>query len=214
MNRIAVFFLPMLFLASGFISSASADDPLAGLVIEPEADVECDRDKDYGRWKDADDDGEDTRQEILIAESLVPVTRDKKSRVVEGLWVGPYAGFVTRDPRQLDIDHVVAVCEAHKSGAHEWEQDQRIAFANHLASPRHLVATWLSTNRSKWKRDPAEWLPPNRAYWCTYLNDWIAIKRGWGLSVDPDEAASIRKGLRVCERYAKDDHLDGRHDLE
>ena len=204
----------LIVMMGAFFSSAFAEDPLAGLVIEREAEVECDRVKDYSRWEDADGDGEHTRQEVLAAESLVPVTRGEDGRVAEGLWVGPYAGFVTRDPRQLDIDHVVAVCEAHESGAHAWDQDQRTAFANHLAVPHHLVATWFSTNRSKWKRDPAEWLPPNRAYWCTYLNDWIAIKREWKLSVDPDEAASIRKGLRVCGRYAKGDHLDGRHDPE
>ena len=211
MASIVTLFFSTLFLATGLVASASAADPLAGLVVEPEAKVDCDRDKDYGKWNDADGDGEDTRQEVLIVESLVPVTRDEKGRVAEGLWVGPYAGFVTRDSRQLDIDHVVAVCEAHESGAHAWDQDQRIAFANHLAGGHHLVATWRSTNRSKGKRDPSEWLPPNRSYWCAYLNDWIAIKREWILSVDPDEAASIRKGLRVCERYAKGDHLDGRH---
>lgn len=195
-------------------SSAFAADPLAGLVIEREAEVECDRGKNYGRWGDADGNGHDTRQEVLAAESLVPVTRGEDGRVVKGLWVGPYAGFVTRDPGQLDIDHVVAVCEAHESGAHAWEQDRRIAFANDLAVPHHLVAAWEATNASKWKRDPAEWLPPNRAYWCTYFNDWIAIKREWKLSVDPDEAAALRKGMRVCERYAKGDHLDGRHDRQ
>ena len=203
--------LPMVMLAA-FLSSAFAEDPLAGLMIEPEADVDCDRETHYGKWEDVDDDGDDTRQEVLAAESLVPVTRNEDGHIDKGLWVGPYAGFVTHDPGLLDIDHVVAVCEAHESGAHAWAKDRRIKFANHLGAPHHLVATWFSTNRSKGKRDPTDWLPPNRAYWCTYLNDWIAIKREWKLSVDPDEAASIRKGLRVCERYAKRDHLDGRHD--
>ena len=116
MARIVILFLSTLFLATGLVASASAADPLAGLVIDPEAKVDCDRDKDYGQWKDADGDGEDTRQEVLIVESLVPVTRDEKGRVAEGLWVGPYAGFVTRDSRQLDIDCVFRCIPITDSG--------------------------------------------------------------------------------------------------
>ena len=69
-------------------------------------------DSNYGKWSDDDRDGEDTRQEVLIAESWVPVAKDSKGKVDKGLWVGPYAGFVTRDSEDLDIDHMVPLCEA------------------------------------------------------------------------------------------------------
>ena len=77
----------LIVMMGALFSSAFAEDRLAGLVIEREAEVECDRAKDYDRWEDADGDGEDTRQEVLAAESLVPVTRGEDGRVAEGLWV-------------------------------------------------------------------------------------------------------------------------------
>ena len=198
------------------MASADGGEPLHGITIASEFDrISCNREVNFQngseRWSDGDDDGEDTRQEVLAAESWIPVMRDAKGTVVEGLWVSPYAGFVTRDPGELDIDHVVAVCEAWRSGAHGWEQERRVEFANSLVEDHHLVAAWSSTNRSKLDRDPAKWLPPNRAYWCTYLKDWTAIKHKWGLTMDPMEAAAVREGLHICGRYAKSDRLAGHH---
>ena len=190
-----------------------ANDPLDGITIENEfMDKPCERDKNFGKeWTDADRDGENTREEVLISESLVCVTRDNGGKIVDGLWVGPYAGFITRNPRQLDIDHMVPLCEAWESGAHEWDKVKRKKYSNSLDEDHHLIATWQSTNRSKGKRDPTDWLPPNRAYWCTYLEDWIAIKRNWALSMDQHEAETIRKGLQVCSKYKKSDHINGIH---
>ena len=66
---------------------ALANDPLDGIGIEPEfTGKPCERAKNFGGWVDADRDGENTREEVLIAESLVPVTRDSKGKVVAGLW--------------------------------------------------------------------------------------------------------------------------------
>ena len=76
---------PLIIVMGAFFSSASAEDPLAGLVIGPDAEVDCGRDKDCGGWEDADGDEEGTRQEILAAESLVPVTRDRNGRAAEVL---------------------------------------------------------------------------------------------------------------------------------
>ena len=60
-------------------------DPLGGSEIEPEfTGKPCERAKNFGNWIDADRDGENTREKVLIAiESLVPVTRDSKGKVVE-----------------------------------------------------------------------------------------------------------------------------------
>ena len=202
----------VLIMANG--ASAEGDDPLDGITIAPEFDgAPCEREVNFRNgskdWGDEDGDGEDTRVEVLAAESLIPVTRDENSKIVKGLWVGPYAGFVTNDPGELHVDHVVAVCEAWRSGAHGWPHSQRVEFANWLGDDHHLVAAWSSTNTSKRDSDPAKWLPPNRAYWCTYLNNWTAIKREWGLAMDPQEADAVREGLRVCSRYAKSDRLLG-----
>lgn len=187
--------------------SIAAADPLEGLRIEPEAMRETYNRDDWPNWIDEDSDGQSAREEVLIAESLVPVTMNSFGKVIQGLWVDPYTGFVTRNPGDLDIDHMVPLAEAHVSGGYAWSAEWRMAFANDLQDAQHLIAVWNSANRSKSDRDPGHWMPPNRAYWCSYLNDWIAIKRRWDLAMDENEAAHTRKGLAVCERYEKGDRL-------
>ena len=61
---------------------ALASDPLDGIRIEPEfTGKPCERAKNFGSWIDADRDGENTREEVLIAESLVPTIRDSKGKL-------------------------------------------------------------------------------------------------------------------------------------
>ncbi len=147
---------------------------------------------------------------LLIEESLIPVTMHDDT-VVSGLWVGPYGGYVTLTPCSLDIDHMVPLKEAHRSGGYAWSNTRKKAFANYLLHKQHLIATWFSTNRSKNDRDPSDWMPPNRSYWCRYLTDWVEIKRRWGLTMDQDEFDTVKEDLRVCDLYTKADELNGKH---
>ena len=191
-----------------FACSAWAQDPLEGIVIQEDLQAPYDR-RDYKHWKDEDGDGQDARQEALIAESYVDVSFNEKGLVNAGLWMGPYTGYVTRDPGTLDIDHLVPLKEAHRSGAANWTPQQREDYANALSNDYHLIAVWRSANRSKADKDPAHWMPPNRSYWCEYLDHWISVKRTWGLSMDTAEADAIREGLAVCADYEKRDAIGG-----
>ena len=181
-----------------------------GVTIAPEEQSETYNRDDWEQWSDADGDKVDTRHEVLIVESLVPVTMDGH-RVKSGLWVGPYTGFVSSNPHDFQIDHMVPLKEAHVSGGHGWTPAKKEDFANDLSNPQHLIAVKGGSNGSKSFRDPAEWMPPNRAYWCRYLGDWLEIKRRWNLTMDQDEAKAVKQGLKVCERYLSGDRLDGRH---
>jgi len=153
------------------------------LVVQP---AEPYRREAYPHWLDRNGDCRDTRAEVLARDSLVPVIWDANGcRVVAGRWRDPWSGQETDDPGTLDIDHMVPLAEAHRSGADRWDVTRRAAFANDLSvSPRTLVAVPLSLNRSKGDRDPVDWLPPDWRSWCAYAGEWRAIKQAWELRED------------------------------
>lgn len=170
---------------------------LAAAPTVPAA-VPYDRDL-YRHWTDADGDCQDTRQEVLIAESLIPVTFDDRGcRVVAGQWYDAYTGEVFTDPSDLDIDHMVPLAEAHRSGGYQWSPELREAFANDLGDPDSLIAVSASANRSKSDRDPANWLPPDASAHCAYVAAWVAVKDRWGLGADPAELDAIDEVLAGC----------------
>jgi len=154
-----------------------------------EAVSEYNRD-DWGRWADADKDCQDTRQEVLAAESTVPVTWDERGcRVLSGSWLCPYTGKTITDPGLLDVDHVVALREVHYSGGYGWTKEHKNHYFNFLDNPDHLRAVDRSANRSKGSRQPHEWLPAKNR--CQYLRDWVTIKLAWSLELDCDEARAM-----------------------
>lgn len=190
------------------VSSTALAENFRGVNIAPEnTSVKYDR-KDYGGWIDADNNGLDTRQEVLAVESLTHVTLNDDDKVVGGYWVGIYTGFVTNTPQTLDVDHMVPLKEAHRSGGWKWDTKRKKKYANYLKDPNHLIAVKAQANRSKGTKDPSKWMPPNRAYWCQYLKSWIKIKRDWGLTMDTVEASSVKKGFKVCKRYTNSDKID------
>ena len=86
-----------------------------GVSIAPEEHSKRYEEKDWKRWTDADNDGINTRHEVLASESLATVVMDG-NKVQSGLWVGPYTGLVSHIPKHFHIDHMVALKEAHESG--------------------------------------------------------------------------------------------------
>lgn len=150
---------------------------------------------EYGGWRDSDGDCINTRHEVLAAESLVPPLF-LGCKVVTGLWFDPYTGRTFTDPKDLDVDHMVPLAEAHRSGGFAWTREQKRAYANDLDNPGHLIAVEARANRQKGAKDPAQWMPPNKTYWCAYLLTWLAIKEKWNLSIDEVERWAIDNMLR------------------
>ena len=150
----------------------------------------------FKHWSDLDGDGCDTREEVLIAESLTPAQVDAYGcKVIAGDWYSPYENNRYSYPADVDIDHVVALKEAWDSGAWAWTPAQREQYANDLSDGRHLIAVKDSENQSKSDKDPSNWIPKNPAYLCTYLADWVAIKAHWHLNMDTSEWGRIKNLL-------------------
>ncbi|WP_428963185.1 HNH endonuclease family protein [Micromonospora fluostatini] len=117
--------------------------------------------------------------------------------VVGGSWESVYDGRSFTDPSQVDIDHMVPLANAWRSGADEWDDSKRGDFANDLDRPQ-LFAVSASSNRSKGDQDPSQWKPSNQSYWCTYAGHWIEVKHHWELSVTSAEKDALTDMLKGC----------------
>ena len=170
------------------------------VVTVPPGIPEYDR-GDWKHWVDPDGDCQDTRQEVLVAESLVPVTyeTDRECRVETGRWWGPYLAHHLGNPAHIDIDHTVPLKNAHNSGGWRWESTMKEGYANHLADDDHLMAISSRHYRTKGGRGPEAWRPPDEGLWCQYAVDWTEIKERWGLTMTWPEAEAVMMMLDTCE---------------
>ena len=117
--------------------------------------------------------------------------------VVAGTWHSIYDGRTLDSPTKVDIDHVVPLANAWRSGAAAWTTDKREDFANDLERPQ-LVAVSQTSNRSKGDQDPSTWKPKSSADWCEYASDWIIVKSYWKLSVTSAEKKALTEILEEC----------------
>ena len=151
----------------------------------------------FKHWIDVDKDGCNTRYEVLITEAVVKPKVSAGCYLTGGRWRSSYDGKVFTNPTGLDIDHMVPLAEAWRSGAWAWTAAQRMDFANDLEDSRSLLAVTASLNRSKGDRDVAAWLPAKAQ--CNYISNWIAVKWRFDLSVDPIEGEFLQTKITACK---------------
>jgi len=150
----------------------------------------------FKHWIDADKDGCDTRAEVLIEEAILKPKIGPKCKLTGGKWISAYDGKTITNSSLLDVDHMVPLAEAWRSGAWNWTSAQRQVFANDLENSAALIAVTLTTNRSKGDSDPAFWMPVKEV--CTYTKNWIAIKVKYSLTVDSNEAIKLNSLISSC----------------
>lgn len=151
----------------------------------------------FKHWIDNDKDGCNTRYEVLIAEAIVKPKVGAGCYLSGGKWRSVYEGKVFTNPTGLDIDHMVPLAEAWRSGAWSWTTEQRMDFANDLDDSRSLLAVTASLNRSKGDKDVAGWLPVKAQ--CAYISNWIAVKWRFDLTVDPVEGEFLKSKISSCK---------------
>ena len=151
----------------------------------------------FKHWVDEDGDGCDTRKEVLISEALTAPIIGARCSLSGGKWISIYDGVAVTNASSLDIDHVVPLAEAWRSGAWAWTSYQRTQFANDTAESRALIAVTASSNRSKGDSDLKSWLPAyNR---CDYIEAWVSIKLRYALTFDSGEVSVIKGFLSDCK---------------
>ena len=154
-------------------------------------------------WADVDNNGCDTRNDILNRDLMQKQWRAGTHGcvVVAGTLADPYTGatlpFAKARAADVQIDHVVALSDAWQTGASTWSDAKREQFAN---DRDELLAVDGPTNESKGDADAATWLPPNRAFRCDYAARQIAVKSRYGLWVTPAEHDALAGVLGDCAR--------------
>jgi hypothetical protein len=159
------------------------------LAIETDAEA-YDRNL-FGGWIDADGDGCSTREEVLWEEASFQSSRPFKCELNGGTWLSLFDGVSSQVSSTFDVDHIVPLAEAWRSGASKWQRRSQIAFANDLSSPHALMTVSASSNRSKGDRDPSKWMPPLSSSHCEYIGMWMSTKVRWGLSMDLEEKEKL-----------------------
>jgi uncharacterized protein DUF1524 len=142
-------------------------------------------------------DGCNTRDVVLKRQGRGVVAAAGSCRITSGSWRSPYDGITYTDPQKLDIDHLVPLADAWRSGARNWTDSQRQDFANDLTRPQ-LLAVSLTQNRAKGDQDPSQWKPPSHDFWCQYAEDWVAVKYFWKLTVTAAEKSALTDMLGTC----------------
>ena len=150
----------------------------------------------FKHWIDADKNGCNTRAEVLIEEAIVKPKIGPKCKLTSGKWLSAFDGKTITNASQLDVDHMVPLAEAWRSGAWKWTSAQRQAFANDLENSEVLIAVSAATNRSKGDKDPSLWMPAKDQ--CVYTQNWISIKVKYSLTADLQEVEKLNSLVSTC----------------
>lgn len=178
------------------VHAAELTASLALEELRVESDVTAGYDRAlFAHWVDMDGDGCDTRLEVLIEESITPLTVGEGCSLSGGSWLSYYDGVTWTDPSEVDIDHLIPLAEAWRSGAASWSRAQRQDFANDLDFGPALVAVTDNVNQSKSDNDPSSWMPPAPSIHCQYAIEWVLAKYRWRLSVDSAERDALASAL-------------------
>ena len=122
-------------------------------------------------------------------------------RAQGGRIYGPYTGRWFRSTRETDIEHIVAVSEAHDSGLCAADAYTRKRFATDLLN---LTLADPAVNRcgrsGKCGYDAGQWLPPmNRCWFAARI---VAVRLKYRLTVDRREAGALERILSNCASTA------------
>jgi hypothetical protein len=147
--------------------------------------------------------GCDTRNDILRRDLTAVQVKvgTNGCLVLNGTLEDPYSartiafvrGTATSD--DVQIDHVVALSDAWRSGAQLLTAEQRQDLAN---DPLNLLAVSGPLNQAKGDSDAASWLPPNVAFRCPYVITQIQVKTRYALWVGSAEHDAMARVLTAC----------------
>ncbi len=184
------------------VSPGAAGKALEKLEVSPPGSMAGYDREGFPHWSDARENGWrvsdgacDVREAALIRDGE-NVSIGEGCDVESGRWLDPYTTRTYTDPLDIDIDHLVPLANAYRSGASEWDESERERYAN---DPENLLSVEDNANQEKGDKGPEAWKPPNRAIWCSYAKRWISVKSSYDLTVNPGEKSALNRMLTTCK---------------
>jgi len=172
---------------------------------------------------DFDQNGCDTRNDILTRDLVDTDVDAATCRVYTGILTDPYTGetidFVRGQDTSADvqIDHLLPLKAVYATGGEAWPAEKREALAN---DPVNLLAVKGTENSSKSDSLPSEWLPGfypdvsdrhdlgQRVVWddlptdttlqCWYVDKLVPVFVAYDLGVTPEDRAALTAVLESC----------------
>ncbi|GIF43769.1 uncharacterized protein DUF1524 [Actinoplanes xinjiangensis] len=180
---------------TGIPSKSTAQTYLTALTVAAEANASTyDRDL-FPHWITIS--GTCNTRETVLKRDGTSVAVSSACAATSGSWYSPYDGGTWTAASDVDIDHVVPLAEAWRSGASAWTTSRRQSFANDLTRPQ-LIAVTDNVNQSKSDQDPSTWQPSITSYRCTYAKMWIAVKYHYSLTLQSTEKTALQTMLNSC----------------
>lgn len=149
-------------------------------------------------WADVDHNGCNQREDTIMRDTGATRTERKgicRADMTGHPYVDPYTGQTLTAPSQIQIDHVVSLGDAWRSGAAAWTPQQRLAYANDLDV---LWAVQAKANEEKSDKTPDEWLPPDPARRCEFVHRYVAIKIKYHLTITPATRTTLDAFAAMC----------------
>ncbi|MEV6830535.1 HNH endonuclease family protein [Amycolatopsis sp. NPDC051102] len=179
----------------GIPSATTAQSELATLTVKADgSQTGYSRDK-FPHW--IDQGNSCNTREVVLKRDGTNVVTDSSCAATSGKWFSPYDGATWTAASDVDIDHVVPLADAWRTGASSWTTAQRQAFANDLTDPQ-LIAVTDNVNQEKGDKSPDAWKPPLVSYWCTYAKMWVAVKYKFKLTINSAEKTALTDMLGRC----------------
>ncbi|SDN22224.1 Protein of unknown function [Allokutzneria albata] len=179
----------------GIPDTGTAKSELAALRVAPEGPMTGYSREEFPHWGTVS--GTCNTRETVLKRDGTNVQTNASCAAVSGSWFSPYDGKTYSAASDIDIDHVVPLAAAWRSGAKAWTKDKRKQFANDLVNPQ-LIAVKDTVNQQKGDQTPDKWKPPVQGYWCTYAKMWTRSKSKWGLTITQAEKGALSDMLGRC----------------
>ena len=119
--------------------------------------------------------------------------------IIKGLGgiYSPYTGRCFSGRWETDIEHIVALSEAHDSGLCEPVPNIMQLRQTFASDPLNLTLASPELNRGRKRHyDGAEWMPPMNRCW--FAQRIVEVRSKYGLTIDRREAEALERILSAC----------------